>query len=84
MYKTIVSKLKDTEQKEYRKRVKDIKAANKIGKTYESWPEKKAVTEILAKNYPGLIVKQKSPGFDVITGGNQIVVYDLNRIKINK
>ena len=40
-----------------------------------------ATIKVLEENYPGLILNQNTEEIDIITGGSQIVVYDLKRIK---
>lgn len=42
--------------------------------------KKDAFNAIVEKNYKGLIIEQDSTALDILTGGNQIVVYDVKRI----
>lgn len=90
-YNQLSLSLKPQEQKLYKQRVKQLQAQNKIAlekgdyNNYSYDVNKDAIMPIVENNYAGLIVKQKNTnGIDVITGGNQIVVYDLSRIKVRK
>lgn len=42
--------------------------------------KKEAFNSIAEKNYKGLIIEQDSNAIDPLTGGNQVVVYDMKRI----
>lgn len=93
---SVVDNFTDSEKKQYRALVKQYKQDNKMAqelhdkgdtnyRQYWHIDEKQdAMTKILQENYPGLIVKQNTEKMDVITGGNQIVVYDTSRIKIKE
>lgn len=72
--------LKPNEQKQYRDNITKLTAS---GKDYYDIKQE-ALIPILEKNYPGIIIKQNTPAFDSLTGGNQIVVYDTKRIKIKE
>ena len=86
LYTQIVNMLKPNEQKEYKERYKEILKQNSLedSSKWSADPKKDSLIPILEKNYAGLIIKQNTTGIDIITGGNQIVVYDLKRIKIKK
>lgn len=84
----VAKNLKESEIKQYKQNIKEIKSRNSMiesGQTqgqYSFDVRQDALIPILEKNYPGLIIKQNTSQIDIITGGNQIVVYDLSRIKI--
>lgn len=59
LYKTIVSHFTEAEQKEYRKRVRQIKQENLQGNDYKPWPEKEAANEMLESHYPRINNKAK-------------------------
>lgn len=92
----IVNELKENEKKQYNKLLKQYKEDNKIAyslmekednnyKKYLHINEKSdAICKVLEENYPGLIVNETTPSINIITGGSQIVVYDLKRIYIQK
>lgn len=75
MYKKVVSQLPKGVQQEYKNYIKthkDEKVAN-------------ALSTVISNHYTGLIIKQNaSQGFDDISGGNQIVVYDKSVIHNKK
>lgn len=79
MYDNIASTLPEDFQKEY----KSLTRMYKIDGKYQ--PEKQALIETIQNHYTGFIIKQNSEeGLDIITGGNQIVVYDTSVIKNKK
>lgn len=90
IYEQLSKVLKADEQKEYRQRVKEITASNEEAvktnnsSNYSFDVKKDAIIPIIQKNYPGIIINQNTEALDIITGGNQIVVYDLDRIKVRK
>ena len=91
----IIEKFKEDEAKQYKQLLEQFKEENELsdklykeGKPSEEWkkyrhidPRQDAVVKILEEKYPGLIIESTTPEFDVILGGNQIVVYDTERIK---
>ena len=89
MYNELSKVLTKQEKASYNKELARIKLNNKLAEATNNsniWtgnPEKTALMPIIERNYPGLIVKQKNMNgmIDPLTGGNQIVVYDLTRIK---
>ena len=90
MYDTIAEKFTEEQKEEYNKILKQLKINNKEAEKnddpskYVFGVEEETTKRILEKYYPGLIIKQNTPLIDIVTGGNQIVVYDLKRIKIRR
>lgn len=92
----ILKAFNENDKKQYNQLLKQYKEENVIAeklneennpnyKKYWHINEKQdAVNKVLETNYPGLIVKQTTPELDIITGGNQIVVYNVDRIKIKE
>ena len=80
MYDSVAAKLPDALQSEYKKAVRNGDKNKGI-----SDRKKDALTGVVSKNYTGLIIKQNNPnGIDILTGGNQIVVYDTKAIKTRR
>lgn len=76
MYDMAAKQLTEDEYKEYKQHIKEQEATGTEAKRL-------AFEETVKDHYTGLIIQQdNSGGIDILTGGNQIVVYDTRAIEV--
>lgn len=76
MYDMAAKQLTEDEYKEYKQHIKEQEATGSEAKRL-------AFEETVKDHYTGLIIQQdNSEGIDILTGGNQIVVYDTRAIEV--
>ena len=76
MYDTAAKQLTEDQYKEYKALLKEQTEGGSEAKRL-------AFEETVKNHYTGLIIQQEEPaGFDILSGGNQIVVYDTSVIDV--